>query len=158
MNAALDPELSAAVLAIAAELFPSGFDVSDNAPETYEALRAQTDTHGRMIVYGGASDQTIFGDAAVNHAFRAWHDYHHYHGYSAFTPKGEARACAAQIVDVFLRYGVTEQTQRWAALLDAEVNGQLAYAAAHRGIFPTDQKAFVTAYLDKPAAAVIATF
>jgi hypothetical protein len=39
----LDPNLNAAIIAIAKRLFPSGFDVSDDAPDTYEKLKAHLD-------------------------------------------------------------------------------------------------------------------
>ena len=68
---ALDIGFNIAVLAISARLFPCGFDVAEDAPRTYEQLLMQLDTHKRMVVYGGGSDQTIYGDREVNHAFRA---------------------------------------------------------------------------------------
>jgi hypothetical protein len=70
----LDPNLNAAIIAIVKRLFPHGCDVSDKAPDTYEKLKAHLDARKRLVVYGGGSEHTIYGDPAINYAFRAWHD------------------------------------------------------------------------------------
>ena len=92
----LDPNLNAAILAIAKRLFPDGFDVSDDAPDTYEKLKAHLDAGNRMLVYGGGSQHTIYADPAVNHAFRAWHDWTHWTGQHDLTFKGEIAVCTDQ--------------------------------------------------------------
>jgi hypothetical protein len=43
----LDGHLNAAVTSIASRLYPHGFDVRDDAPDTFEKLKAQFAT-GRM--------------------------------------------------------------------------------------------------------------
>lgn len=153
----LDRTLNAAVLHIAALKFPRGFDVSPSAPDTFEKLCALLDSGARMHVFDGGSDATIFGDASVNHAFRAWHDWHHYRHALPFTPEGEARACLYQVADLVAEYGDNATTRQWARILDAEINGQLAYCAA-RGAFPDNQDAFTRAYLDNPQLAIATAF
>jgi hypothetical protein len=36
-------------------------------------LNAEFQERGRITVYSGNSDDTIFGDAGTNHMARAWH-------------------------------------------------------------------------------------
>jgi hypothetical protein len=55
-------------------LFPTGYDVSDDAPSTFRGLCKHLDSGGRMTVYRGGSEATIFADNEVNYAFRAFLD------------------------------------------------------------------------------------
>jgi hypothetical protein len=66
-----DPQLNSAIINMATRLFPAGFDVSDDAPDTYEKLKAHLDAGKRLVVFSGGSQHTIYADPAVNHAFRA---------------------------------------------------------------------------------------
>lgn len=150
--------LNVAVMHIASRLFPCGYDVSADAPDTFERLCDHLDNGGRMVVWNGASDRTVFECPEVNWAFRAWHDWHHWKGRLPFTPEGEAEACRRQIADLVRLYGDSVQTRRWALVLDAEINGQLRYAALNGDTFPTDQAAFVNAYLADPEAALAQRF
>ena len=143
-------EFERAVNAMASELLPEGFDSSDSAPETFEALQAHYDATGRILVWNGASDKTIFATPESNLAFRAWHDFTHLKHHTNFTLAGEAQTCDAQI-DAMI-----ETLGRWtwilAPILQAEIVGQALYEAKH-GKFPVNQKAFCVAYLqDKETA------
>lgn len=89
-----------ASVAMAKKFFPTGFDVSDNAPNTYEDLVKHYHETGRMTVWSGGSDKTIFGDEKSNYAFRAWHDLCHLRGGHNFTPEGERGALAEMVKDV----------------------------------------------------------
>lgn len=60
------------------------YRVSDHAPQTFADLRATG-----LVVWSGASDRTIFGDARVNWAFRALHDALHLKTGIGFTPAEE---------------------------------------------------------------------
>jgi hypothetical protein len=153
----IDIGLNVAVMTIARRLFPSGYRVSENAPDTLDKLTAAFNAHD-YVIYSGHSDQTIFGDEEHNWAFRAWHDWHHWRGQLAFDPVGEAEACRRQCADLVAVYGDSVKTQFWCAVLNAEINGQLQYAERHGGEFPTDQKAFVSAYLNTPQCAVVDTY
>ncbi len=143
---ALDIHFNAAVLTICNRVLPGGFDVSDTAPATYDELVAHLDAARRMLVYNGASERTIYGDAEVNYAFRAWHDWCHWRGRYDFSYEGERAACAMQGDHLIARYGESPQTRRWRRILEAEIIGQRDYFD-RRGTFPEDQRAFVAAYL-----------
>lgn len=149
----LDRSFNAAVLAIASHILPRGFDVSDNAPSTYDELRQHYNATGRILVWSGASGRTIFGDPEVNYAFRAWHDARHILGAHNFTFAGECATCADQIRDMEALYRGHHRLPFWRALLRAEIIGQAAYAHAW-GEFPADQSDFVACYLRAPSVAL----
>lgn len=150
-NTILDRGFNCAVLHIASRLFPTGYDISDNAPETYDELCAHVASTGRMLVWSGASDRTIFGDNEVNYAFRAWHDHCHLRGSGHdFSWSGEHAVLQEQQSDIVALYGHGAKTHEngyeYAAILDAEVIGQLYHKEIH-GRFPCDQIGFVRALL-----------
>jgi hypothetical protein len=76
----LCPRLNEIILARA----PS-FSVADAAPNCERDLW----TMGSMVVWSGASDRTVFGDPAVNWAFRAVHDAMHLATGLGFSPAEE---------------------------------------------------------------------
>lgn len=149
----LDPNLNTAIISIAKRLFPSGFDVSDDAPDTYEKLTAHLDARKRLVVYGGGSQHTIYGDPAVNHAFRAWHDWTHWTGQHDLTFPGELAVCADQRQQLIELFGDTPQIDRWAEIINAEIIGQATFFEYHKR-FPVDQRGFVEAYLKDPHLAL----
>lgn len=141
----LSVAFNVAVLHIASRVLPCGFDVSSKAPQDFESLLAHYDKTGRILVWNGASEQTIFADSEVNFAFRAWHDSKHITGGFNFMRKGEISAMRAQQMDVVTLYnGPTMHF--FCDLIKAEVQGQFDYKE-RRGGFPVDQLAFVRAYL-----------
>lgn len=112
------------------------FEARDSAPSTFEELRRACQPK-RLTVWAGASDATIYGDPATNHAFRAWHDAIHLMLNAPFTPDGEAyvaRFQANQVGDLAGR------------VIWAEIVGQAQYLEKY-GEFPADQVAFVREYL-----------
>ena len=137
----LDPGLNAAVVTMAARLFPRGYDIGGDAPSTLEELNDHIAKTGRMMVWDGASDRTIFDDAEVNYAFRAWHDWHHWRHQFSFDVEGETSACESQIAQLKEVYGDNAITQRWAKIIRAEVIGQAEHFHKH-GQFPADQMEF----------------
>ncbi len=147
-DSAFDLHFNAAVLTICNWLLPGGFDVSDAAPETYDELMAHLDAGGRMLVYSGGSERTIYGDPQVNFAFRAWHDWCHWRGGYDFSYEGERAACTMQGDHLVALYGESPQTRRWRRILQAEIKGQRDYFDRH-GEFPADQRGFVESYLAK---------
>ena len=144
--------LNDAVLAIAHDLMPEGFDVSPAAPQTFEALKAHYDKTGRVMVWDGASGHTIFGVPRVNHAFRAWHDYHHLTSGADFTKEGEEHVCLLQCNDLEERYPAIV-SDYLSLIVQAEIIGQFKYQEKHGG-FPYYQYAFVRDYLLDPSAAI----
>lgn len=155
---AISIRFNVAVLTIANKLFPCGFDVASDAPNTFEDLSAHVANTGRMLVWNGASDQTIFADDEVNFAFRAWHDFCHLAGNFPFTPEGELKAALMQIDHIRAIYGHTAEADYMATLVWAEVVGQVQYNTYHDGAFPANQAAFVKHFLINPAAAVVADY
>lgn len=150
----LDRAFNRAVHHIANKLLPHGWDVSDNAPSSLIGLRAHYLATGRICVWSGGSDRTIFADAETSYAFCAWHDHHHLAGNHEFTPDGELAVAVAQGLDIFDLYGLKRD---WAYILHAEIMGQDDYKRAN-GVFPNDQMAFVRAYLANPATALTREF
>jgi hypothetical protein len=131
---ALDRELNQAILALAPP-----FEARPIAPAGLADLTALP----HMIVWDGASDATIYGDARVNHAFRAWHDACHVDGQFPLTLAGERAACEFQIGTLLKRFPLAPA--RWLHIIRAEIVGQAEHYAVH-GEFPADQAAFFATY------------
>jgi hypothetical protein len=104
------------------------------------------DGDGRLVVFDGASDHTIYKCPRVNHAFRAWHDAQHIVQRVGFDLAGERAACEGQIRELLARY--PSAPREVIALIRAEVIGQAEHFAAF-GEFPVDQAAFITTYLEQ---------
>lgn len=149
----LDIQFNVAVLHIASRLFPCGFEVSDDAPQTYEELKRLINMTGRMAVYAGASETTIYEDREVNFSFRAWHDWCHWRGAHDFSPEGERAVFDMQCTHLLDLFGGSEPTRRWQRILYAEIIGQQAYFD-HHGVFPIDQRGFVESFLMQPTTVV----
>lgn len=114
---------------------------------SYAEMRADFERTGYLTVNVNYSDHTIFGSPMGNWQFRAWHDACHIQADADFSPKGERRAARLMVSQLFDLDGPSLQDKaRWAAIIDAEVNGQGLYYAMH-GTFPDDQRAFVGDYL-----------
>jgi hypothetical protein len=145
----LDPGFNAAILSIAADLFPGGFDVSPDAPSTYKALKAHMDAGKRLVVYDGGCEGTIYAAPAVNHAFRAWHDWSHWKGGHDFGVAGECSVFDMQRRHLLDRYGDTPEARHWCAILQAEVVGQRLYYERYKR-FIDDQHGFIEAYMQNP--------
>jgi len=139
----LCPQLNAAVMTMANATNPGGWEVVQNydaAPRSLDDLNAMMRS-GRLLVWAGGSEQTIFGCAEHNYAFRAWHDAVHYALQAPFTISGEAAVAYAQIAQLVARYGEDGYVIEWAARILSEVIGQAMYAAQGND-FPADQIAF----------------
>lgn len=93
-----------------------------------------------MLVFDGASENTIYGDPRVNHAFRAWHDACHIRARAGFDLAGEMRTCDRQIAEFYAAF--PSAPKEIADLLRAEIIGQAEYFAV-TGAFPVNQKAFI---------------
>lgn len=113
--------------------------VSSLAPDSFERLNRHI---GRLVVWFGASEDTIYGNASVNWAFRAWHDSLHLKLGAPFTFEGEKLVALeqARLVD----------NPRLGDIIMAEVVGQAEHLEKH-GEFPANQRAFIEAYLKKVA-------
>jgi hypothetical protein len=145
--------LKQAILETTARLLPDGFDVSDDAPQTYEQLKTLMDAGNRMRVWTGGSEDTIYNEPYVNYAFRAWHDICHWEGQFGFTVDGEIATCEMQCRQLFEFYGNNETTQQWCTILRAEIVGQALYFQRHKR-FPKKQTHFFAAYIRDPEGAL----
>lgn len=115
-----------------------------DAPPTYSALRAFRDAHpwAALPVFNGGSETSIYGDAATNAAFRAWHDNTHLALWADFGPMGERRVAEAhQRAAISAGLSRTDVSALW-----ADTWGQYAYFRKHHE-YVTDQARFVAACL-----------
>ena len=97
---------------------------------------------GEIPVWGGASDNTVFASAPINHAFRAWHDHVHIGLRLGFDLLSESRVCEYQTRSL-LRLPWLSAVQRrvCGALLHTEIVEQARYYD-RTGAFPVDQLGF----------------
>lgn len=153
MNKPFSLSLNIAILTIAGRLFPCGYDVAESAPSSLEELNAQIDATGRMLVYSGNSDCTVYGSPEVNWAFRAWHDWCHWKAQHPFNLAGERACLEMQRQHLRTVYGDTHpDLPVWDAVLEAEVIGQATYHDA-TGEFPVDQVTFTRELIEERLAA-----
>lgn len=143
-----DNEFNALVLHMVRLHIPQGYDLSSDQTQDFQQMKAAFQRDGRLTVNTGFSDQTIFGSASVNWAFRAWHDSCHLQGDHDFSPEGERKAATLQKQQTIRAVGDNSRLQFFLDLIDIEVNGQVAYFQAN-GDFPTDQLAFTQSELEK---------
>lgn len=112
------------------------YRVADLAPSTEVELFNASG----LVIWSGASEGTIYGDAAVNWGFRALHDALHLKTRMGFGVDAEielGRIQASQYESDLMR-----------ELVFAEVAGQAAYYKQN-GVFVPDQAAFTMAHLEK---------
>lgn len=128
------------------------YEVADAAPGTYRELVDHMDAGKRLVVYSGGSDYTIFGDPAVNYAFRAWHDCTHYNYECDFSTVGEMFTCNQQITDIINVFGA-DIAQQCIPYLVAEIIGQSFYYKKY-GEYISDQRGFALAYMHSPQEAL----
>lgn len=144
-------ELNDVVLHLSGKLVPE-YIVSNDAPGSYRELCGLLDGGNTLVVYSGGSQNTIFGDPAINHAFRAWHDWSHWQYQFDFSLYGETCTCAVQLAHVHQHYGV-KTLHTIQPYLIAEVIGQRRYYETY-GEYIEDQRAFVLAYINDSEAAL----
>ena len=136
MMRALSPDFNR----IALELAPRNFVARGDAPSTFaELMRAPS-----LVVSDTYSLATIYGDARVNHAFRAWHDATHRAGQYDFTLEGERATRQDQWAQILRRYPCAPA--EWHHILYAEIDAQVEHAT-RTGEFPSDQATFVRTIL-----------
>jgi hypothetical protein len=131
-------------------LMPDGFDVTDNPSEcdTQAKVRRWYNATGRIMVWTGESEQTIFGAPHINHAFRAWHDYVHVVFGLPFTPQGEHLVMKIQQRQVLTLGSMftAEEQALFLKLLECEIDAQVQYYETH-GEFVKDQRAFAERWM-----------
>jgi hypothetical protein len=136
-----------AVHAIANRLYPCGFDVGPTGPQSLEELNALLDNGGRLMVWDGASETTMFDCRETNYAWRAWHDWCHYKLQAPFNMDGERLVVEMQKDHLRTVYGANHPLMaKWCAMVDADIIGILEYHE-RTGEYPEDQRAVVEQYL-----------
>lgn len=105
------------------------YEIKDIAPSSIDEVIRNYHERGIVTVWSGASDATIFGDASVNYAFRAWHDLTHILTGNNFTLQGETITALHQIATL---------PQGIARIVLIEVIGQASHYFQH-GHFPSNQ-------------------
>lgn len=142
----LSHAFNCAVQTMARTYCPNGWDVSpDLDVGSLEALQKAVAYNGRMIVWGGASDKTIYGDTETNYAYRAWHDACHLMGGFPFTLDGEQAATRLQIRQLISAYGRTNALT-WGLLLHCEAVEQTVHFLNYED-FVDDQLRFTQDFL-----------
>lgn len=71
------------------------YTISDYAPSTFADVMGSYVATGRIIVWSGGTDKTIW-IPELNYMFRAWHDMTHIKLNADFSLQGEIRACIDQ--------------------------------------------------------------
>lgn len=130
---------------VALQHAPPRFTIADDAPQTWAELQRRTLADGRLTVWSGASEGTIYGSPAGNYAFRAWHDSLHLARGLDFSPASDYA-----IADVHAKCMPDKDS---AMAVYADVAGQTAYYARW-GEFPVNQQAFVLAFVQNQARAL----
>lgn len=148
--------LNRAVEHLCQQVWPQGFDVAEDAPNSFTALKAEFQERGQITVYSGNSQDTIFGNVRINHMARAWHDWAHLSLGADFSVAGETAACELQCRQLIDHLGL-EEGKRAANILQAEVIGQVAYYQRHKR-YVRRQKDFVLQYLKNPDIALAGNF
>lgn len=138
-----------AVYSAANRIVTPRYDVRDDLGSMTDAdmLRFYHAT-GRILVWSGGSDSTIFGDARVNWHFRAWHDFCHIKSGVCNRVHG-ALGCFEPVAE----YAVADWQSRGlsdtlARIVQIEVSGQAKNYATTGGFLP-DQIAFTLGELNR---------
>lgn len=105
--------------------------VADVAPSTESDLFSSTG----LVVWSGASDNTVYQDAIVNYAFRAIHDHAHKLTGLGFTIKHEIELGCIQ--------AAKQSSDLMADLFYYEIAGQALYYKQN-GVFVADQLTYMT--------------
>lgn len=103
---------------------------------------------GKIHVWTGSSDKTIFGEAKVNHMFRAWHDYIHISQHIGYDIPGEVLVCEIQKAQLPDHWILEKE------LIQSEVVGQVLHFDRFNE-FVKDQRRFTVKYIQDPSSALI---
>jgi hypothetical protein len=153
----LSPELNSCVVSICNECWPNGFDLSlTDAPNTFKELKREFEQRGKITVFSGNSDDSIYADASINQMARAWHDWAHIQANADFSVEGEGKTCELQCQQISARLG-DERAESIIRVLRADVIGQSLYYEKHRK-YVRRQKEFVIAYMESPSTALERSF
>ena len=116
------------------------FDPNDIEGTLQKHIQRYNET-GKIHVWTGCSDKTIFADATVNHKFRAWHDYIHVTEGYGYDFIGES------IVADIQRQQLPKEWVLERELVMCEIVGQAQYNMIY-GEFIDNQRLFTADYLN----------
>ena len=137
-----DADLNRAIMLLA-----PAHEVRSIAPQTFAAVRRSANETDRIVVWSGEAQHSIYGDATVNYAFRAWHDACHLAADIPFTIAGEEAAVAAQCAALRARWSGCPQ--RWLDLIACDVLA-VVYTLHATGEYLADQRSAVQAIMELP--------
>ena len=130
------------------EYFVGDFDITpdESLCDTLDKVTAHYERTGKILVWSGASDNTIFAKPETNHRFRAWHDWIHVVNKLPFDYAGEMKALAIHKAHVHLMWcrgsiSYYDAIKIMYFALDIEIREQLNF---HKdtGYFPDNQRKF----------------
>jgi hypothetical protein len=111
------------------------FEAKSNAPATIaELVSAAT---SRLVVFSEFSENTVYGDPAMNRAQRAWHDGIHLRLGAGFDPVSELRVARQQAHEMALITG-----DRLAEWVYADLYASILHMVKY-GVFPDHQLSLV---------------
>lgn len=115
--------------------------------QAFDQMKHHYKTTGKIVIWMGESDNTIFGEPKLNHIFRAWHDFIHVTYNQDFGFAGESMVGTIQIHQLPSDWLFEKE------LLTSEILGQNQYYRQHKE-FVKDQRKFAYDYLQNPVTAV----
>lgn len=124
---------------ISRKLYIPKYVVSDHAPETLKDVVTTYNETKKLIIWSGASENTIYGCAELNYLARAWHDYTHVKLLSEFNLQGEIQTALKQMSQVDTKF---------AEVLRIEIIEQVNYFQKH-GEFPENQLKFFKSFTEE---------
>ncbi|MCW3159692.1 hypothetical protein [Chryseobacterium oryctis] len=121
---------------------------SKDIKETLDRYVKLYNETGRIRIWTGGSELTIFGSAQMNHLFRAWHEFTHIIHQSGFDFAGESIVASIQISELPSDWILEKE------LIIIEILGQNQYYSKHKR-FLINQRKYCVDYLKNPASAIL---
>lgn len=148
MGPSMFPMLDDAVGLLSDLVLPDGFDTTDNpeAVNTSDKLLRVWDVTGRVKVWTGFSDHTVYASPITNWRGRAWHDRCHIMGRYPHDHAGEAATLSVQ--QAMVRQLRLSDGDLVCRLLECEVIGQVE-CFYRTGAFPVDQRHFMAWFIGR---------
>lgn len=120
---------------------------SNDIEATFESHKKIYRETGKIYIWTGESENTIFGNEKINHYFRAWHDYIHLNYNLGYSITEESIVCNIQR-DMLPNEWIFEKE-----LINAEIIGQAHYFYMNNN-FVKNQRLFTVNYIDNSIIAL----
>lgn len=120
---------------------------ANNLQETLSRNVKRFHETGKIHIWKGDSERTIFGSAQINHYFRAWHDHTHIINELGYDFAGESIVCSLQFSELPTDWLFEKE------LVAIEIIGQGQYYSVHNE-FLKDQRKFSMDYIKSPMEAI----